>query len=139
MMNYEEAISELEWIYQNGFENDLSIIGTDRILDSIRIAIEALEGERRMTYEEALEYAKSYITLKGIPIDSKEATKCIVEALEKQIPKKPTYTGEKNVYGAVVRICNECGDKVCISPMAKEYENYCRSCGKRLTDWSEVE
>lgn len=68
--------------------------------------------------------------------------KCInkaIKALEKQIPEKPTYTGEKNVYGAVVRICNECGDKVCISPMAKEYENYCRSCGKRLTEWSDTE
>lgn len=44
-MTFEEAISELEWIYQNGFENDLSIIGTDRILDSIRMAIEALEKQ----------------------------------------------------------------------------------------------
>lgn len=42
-MAYEEAIKELEWIYQNGFDNDLAIVGTDRILDSIRIAIEVLE------------------------------------------------------------------------------------------------
>ena len=44
-MTNEEAIKELEWIYQNGFDNDLAIVGTDRILDSIRIAIEVLEKQ----------------------------------------------------------------------------------------------
>lgn len=83
-----------------------------------------------MNYEEALEYAKSYITLKGIPIDSKEATKCIVDALEKQIPTKPNYYDGRY-------FCAECGDELetylfsrCIS--------YCNSCGK-AHDWSEVE
>lgn len=98
-----------------------------------------------MNYEEAIDNLNNKFLL--CPIDCAEdceacrieAVQLAIKALEKQIPKKPTYTGEKNVYGAVVRICNECGDKVCISPMAKEYENYCRSCGKRLTDWSEVQ
>lgn len=102
-----------------------------------------------MTYEEASALAKAI--LENAPKAARKNAKTgfelmrfdfyatAIECIEKQIPKKPTYTGEKNVYGAVVRICNECGDKVCISPMAKEYENYCRSCGKRLTDWSEVQ
>ena len=44
-MTYEEAIQELEWIYQNGFENDIKIIGTDRILEAIRMGIEAIEKQ----------------------------------------------------------------------------------------------
>lgn len=95
-----------------------------------------------MTYEEAIRRLRDHFVIHddGRPTPYlDEAEHLAIESLKKQIPKKPTYTGEKNVYGAVVRVCNECGDKVCISPMAKEYENYCRSCGKRLTDWSEVE
>ena len=44
-MTFEEAIQELEWIYQNGFENDIKIIGTDRILDAIRMGIEGIEKQ----------------------------------------------------------------------------------------------
>lgn len=32
-----------------------------------------------MNYEEALEYAKSYMTLNSMPIESKETTECIRE------------------------------------------------------------
>lgn len=42
-MKVKEAIEELKWIYQNGF-------GTDRILDSIRIAIEALEKQSEIVH-----------------------------------------------------------------------------------------
>lgn len=89
-----------------------------------------------MNYEQALAMLKSYRP--NVIGDWCGLFDTAIEVIEKQIPKKPTYTGEKNVYGAIARICNECGDKVLISPMAKEYENYCRSCGKRLTDLSEV-
>lgn len=93
---------------------------------------EAKKVAGRMTYGDAFRHACAG---KRIPYKKATLTK-IGELVEKQTPKKPTYTGEKNVYGAVVRVCSECGDKVCISPMAKEYENYCRRCGQRLTDWS---
>lgn len=49
-MTDREVIEELEWIYQNGFENDLSILGTDRILDSIRIAIEEVEKQSEIVH-----------------------------------------------------------------------------------------
>lgn len=86
-----------------------------------------------MTYEEALEYAKSYITLKGIPIDSKEATKCIVEALEKQIPKKPIAI---DVGGQHELICPNC-ERNHVAWRGIMY-SYCNICGQRI-DWREVE
>lgn len=61
-----------------------------------------------------------------------------IKAIDKQIPKKPTHTGKRNIYGGVYRKCNVCGDEMFISPSAISYENYCRFCGNRLTDW-EVE
>ena len=91
-----------------------------------------------MTYEEALEYAKSYITLKGIPIDSKEATKCIVEALEKQIPKTPTAYS-KTWNGSIVYKCPACGGLLGTKLFNVEQEQIgCARCLSAI-DWSEVE
>ena len=81
-------------------------------------------------YDESLEYK-----LTSDDFDWLEKAK---EALEKQIPKKPTYTEIGNVYGAIIRTCAKCGDVCLISEDAKPFEHYCRYCGQTL-DWSDTE
>lgn len=44
-MTNEEAIKELEWVKECGFVADKGIVGTDRIVDAISKAIEALEKQ----------------------------------------------------------------------------------------------
>lgn len=44
-MTYEEAIEEMENIYQNGFDNDFDNDEIEKPLDAIRMAIEALEKQ----------------------------------------------------------------------------------------------
>ena len=61
-----------------------------------------------------------------------------ISALEKQIPKKPTYEEIGNVYGALKRTCAKCGDVCLISEDAKPFEHYCRYCGQKI-DWSDSE
>lgn len=91
-----------------------------------------------MTYEEALEYAKSYITLCGVPIDSKEATKCIVEALEKQIPKKPIFDHVRKFVGDRVYKCPSCGGALGVKSFAlRQGIIGCSRCLQAI-DWSEV-
>lgn len=54
-----------------------------------------------------------------------EALQMAIEALERQIPKKP------NIYNKFERYC-ECG------AIVKTYQNYCYDCGQAL-DWSDTE
>ena len=94
-MTFEEAIQELEWIYQNGFENDIKIIGTDRILDAIRMGIEAIEI---------------------------------------QIPKKPTM---KIVEKRIIKGCMYPHCPVCNTiPVPHPNVSYCDYCGQAI-DWSD--
>ena len=59
------------------------------------------------------------------------AMKLAVEALEKQIPKKPLY---ENTYDdCVVYSCPECKDEKLIL----SGDNYCATCGQAL-DWSDI-
>lgn len=44
-MTIEEAIKELEWILHEGFIADENIIGTDRIVEALEMAIKTLEEE----------------------------------------------------------------------------------------------
>lgn len=85
-----------------------------------------------------LEIAKAEVEW-NYPMDYAVAIDEAIKAVEKQIPKKPTHTGKRNIYGGVYRKCNVCGDEMLISPSAISYENYCRFCGNRLTDWEEEE
>lgn len=64
------------------------------------------------------------------------ARELAISALEKQIPKKPTYEEIGNVYGALKRTCAKCGDVCLISEDAKPFEHYCRYCGQKI-DWSD--
>ena len=84
----------------------------------IQIAVADVEWNYLMNYAQAFETA--------------------IEALEKQIPKKPKYEDVDNIYGAIKRTCTACGDVCMVSKGAKPYEHYCRQCGQAL-DWSDTE
>lgn len=58
----------------------------------------------------------------------KEAIGEAVEALEKQIPKKPNR-GYGIFYSEDARFCPVCGDP--------SSNTYCRTCGQRI-DWSDI-
>lgn len=70
--------------------------------------------------------------LKGLYPDlsraGKAAIDAAVEALEKQIPKKPD-SGYDIFYGEDAKLCPVCGDP--------RPDTYCGTCGQRL-DWSDI-
>ena len=84
-----------------------------------------------MTYEEIKEIRDKHPE-KGV--DNKELARMIDAAIERQIPKKPTFEDVGNVFGGILRICGACGDRVVISAKAMEFENYCRRCGVKLKE-----
>ena len=57
--------------------------------------------------------------------EMREVRNIAIEALEKQLPKKPIL--KRNAYGGI-SVCPTCG--------ASDYGKYCRQCGQKL-DWSE--
>ena len=59
--------------------------------------------------------------------DMEELTETILEALEKQLPKKVAF--KRNAYGGI-SVCPICG--------ASDYGKYCRQCGQRI-NWEEEE
>lgn len=83
-----------------------------------------------MTYEEALHEINTMVYRNTDDFSmtiSKECYKMIIEALEKQIPKKPD-SGYDIFYGEDAKLCPVCGDP---NP-----NTYCGTCGQRL-DWSD--
>lgn len=90
-----------------------------------------------MTNEEAIERIKCILKNNSFTKADKNALKLTIEALEKQMPKKPTYEEIGNMYGGSKRTCAKCGDVCLISKGAKPYEHYCRYCGQAL-DWSDT-
>ena len=89
---------------------------TEEAIKTIEVAIADVEWEYPMGYSVAFEMA--------------------IDALEKQIPKKPKYEDVDNIYGAIKRTCTACGDVCMVSNGAKPYEHYCRQCGQAF-DWSD--
>lgn len=89
-----------------------------------------------MTPKEAIEIRKNP-TFKDV--DNEELSKCIDEALEKQIPKKPTFEGDgyaddgELMYDTWICPC-------CEKDYELDYEEYefCPNCGQAL-DWSDNE
>ena len=89
-----------------------------------------------MTPKEALEI-RNNPTIKDV--DNEELSKCIDEALEKQIPKKPTCEGDgyaddgELMYDTWICPC-------CEKDYELDYEEYefCPNCGQAL-DWSDNE
>lgn len=65
-------------------------------------------------------------------IDNEELSKCIDEALEKQIAKKPIPTEEQNIRFAMNYTCPSCKKHFTGTGIA----DYCYHCGQAL-DWSD--
>lgn len=85
-----------------------------------------------MTYEEALHEISTKVYRNTDDFEmriSKQCYKAIVNALEKQIPKKPLKTGEEYINGrwVVEWECAACGN-----PYIDD--SFCRCCGQAL-DW----
>lgn len=87
-----------------------------------------------MTIEEAIKDIKENIQ----PSVGGKSLDMAIAAMEKQIPKKPTYEGDGYWYGQLVYdtwVCPNCGKGYEV-----DYDNYdyCPECGQKI-DWSEVE
>ena len=82
-----------------------------------------------MTESEAIELIEKDLKLHSKDLSSKykNGLRMAIQALEKQIPKKP-----KTDDRYVMHICPWCNDFVKVS------HNYCQNCGQKL-DWSDGE
>lgn len=88
-----------------------------------------------MTAKEAIqiiEAAKAEIEW-NYPLDYAAAFEVAIEALEKQIPRKPVTEKDKVIFGIVCGRCPECDDAVYSTTNL-----YCHKCGQAL-DWGETE
>lgn len=91
-----------------------------------------------MTYEEAIKHTKAFLEIYDLFNDDRIAIEKGIEALEKQIPKKPDIEGDGYWNGELVYdtwICPCCGEHYEI-----EFEKYkyCPECGQAV-DLSKVE
>ena len=81
-----------------------------------------------MTDSEAIKWQESFKeTYKGFPKDVDVACDMAINALEKQIPKKPKTDDRYVMY-----ICPCCNDFIKVS------HNCCQNCGQAI-DWSDKE
>ena len=84
----------------------------------------AKEKETIKTLEDAVVSGKTG-SLRRWAKDTIENSTIIIEALEKQLPKKPVL--KRKAYGGIM-VCPICE--------VSDYGKYCRVCGQKL-DWSE--
>ena len=93
-----------------------------------------------MTHEEAIEYiTERYVTMSMcLTIDEcrkhNKAISMAIEALEKQIPKKPLHM-HKNYY---CPICKEDGWMLWDDAIPNDMDKYCGKCGQAI-DWRDAE
>ena len=83
-----------------------------------------------MTYEEATERIKCILKNNSFTRADKNALKLAIEALEKQIPKKPLHM-HKNYY---CPICKEDGWMLWDDAVPNDMDEYCGKCGQAI-DW----
>lgn len=81
-----------------------------------------------MTYEEAIKQL-SNVTIYHQGKCTREALDMAIEALEKQIPKKPRET-------RCALMCANCGHKITEKGCKKLGRLYCKKCGQAI-DWGE--
>lgn len=100
---------------------------------------ELFESEDNMTESEAIKELQENIDLPFGSNVSKEAAKIAMQALEKQLPKKPTYEGDGYapdgtfIYDTWICPC-------CDKRYEVDYDDYdyCPNCGQKI-DWSDEE
>lgn len=96
---------------------------------------------------EAIEYLSGYIQsninlmekIEGIVWIGEEPCKTAIEALEKQLPKRPRENGMSDglIKKTKYYTCQTCGNCLLTEMMnERQNTNYCWDCGQRL-DWSE--
>ena len=83
-----------------------------------------------MTYEDATERIKCILKNNSFTRADKNALKLAIEALEKQIPKKPLHM-HKNYY---CPICKEDGWMLWDDAVPNDMDEYCGKCGQAI-DW----
>lgn len=94
-----------------------------------------------MTYEEAIKVLTDtrVMILKGSGTDLEKACSMAIEALEKQIPKKPIYSNyDDNGFDKIIPYraeCPACEESVEFGKWNAEESHHCE-CGQAL-DWSE--
>lgn len=90
-----------------------------------------------MTNEQAIAHFKEQLEVFGG--EHHEAMKVAIEALEKQIPKKPIYSNyEDNGFDEIIPYraeCPACGESVEFGKWNAEESHHC-DCGQAI-DWSE--
>lgn len=86
-----------------------------------------------MTPEEAISIMKCAIgeVEWNYPLDYAEAFEIAIEALEKQVPKKPTKSDREIRYCEVFK-CPSCGFE-----FSGRVSKFCYRCGQKI-DWSEI-
>lgn len=79
------------------------------------------------------------------PMDYAAAFETAIEALEKQVPKKPikkkmaTLNKTPNAFSwESTRCCPRCKSNLVVKIFGKHLEDYCPLCGQRI-DWSDAE
>ena len=84
-------------------------------------------GVMKMKPEEAIETIKIAIAEVewNYPMDYAAALSMAIEALEKQVPKKPRET-------RCALMCANCGHKITEKGCKKLNRNYCKKCGQRI-------
>ena len=65
-------------------------------------------------------------------VDNEELSRCIDEALEKQIPKKPIKSDRQEIRYTLTYDCPTCGRQF----TGTGFADYCYHCGQAL-DWSD--
>lgn len=96
-----------------------------------------------MTHEEAIERIKCILKNNSFTKADKNALKLTIEALEKQIPKKPIQANYIVQVNGVDTLLDENEFTKCPSCTYKDIEvkhgqKYCHICGQAL-DWSDAE
>lgn len=138
-MTENEAIREVRF---NMSTIGLSDKATKRVVEARNMAIKALEiikklSDRKMTTE----VLENYMQFEDECVKKGFAFKSVIEAREKQIPKKPTYEGDGYAPGGTLVydtwICPCCDKRYEV-----DYDDYdyCPNCGQKLDlDWSDEE
>lgn len=90
-----------------------------------------------MTLEEAIGIVKCAIgeVEWNYPLDYAEALEIAIEALEKQIPRKPIDKIDP-MFGDIYIVCSNCENTAIVNPFTHSIFKHCPNCGQAL-DWSD--